>query len=92
MMLHRTRWFAVGAVVGAGAVMYSFVRLRETRDRFSPESVADTVVGTARAAGQSARRATGVLGSSMRDAMGEGRVAMLEAEERIIADLDGRQP
>ncbi len=91
-MFKRARWFTVGAAAGAGAVMYSFVRLRESRDRFSPENVADTVVGTARAAGHTARRATVVLGSSVRDAVGEGRVAMLEAEERIIADLDRRQP
>lgn len=91
-MFKRTRWFGMGAVAGAGAVMYSFVRLRESRERLNPENVADVVVSTARTVGHGALRASSVVASSVREAVVEGREAMVEAEERIIADLDRSAP
>jgi hypothetical protein len=87
-MLKRTRWFSVGAMAGAGAVMYTFVRWRETRDHFSPQGVAGTFVGSARSAGSGARRAASSIGITMREAVSEGRTAMSEAEARITADLE----
>jgi hypothetical protein len=87
-MLKRLRWFTVGVAAGAGTAMYGFVRLRESRGRLAPDRVAETVVGAARSVGGSARTAGDALGASLRDAFAEGRGAMAEAEQRIIADLD----
>ena len=104
-MFKRTVWFTVGvvggAVTGAGATVYGFVRLREARGALAPDRVADTLVSTARTVGASmgssartvslsTRAARDTARASVRDAMSEGRQAMAEAEARIIEELDGR--
>ena len=72
--------------------MYSFVRLRESRGRLTPDRVAETVVGTARTVGP--RRAAGRATVEpwprrVRDAVAEGRDAMVEAEARIPPTSNG---
>ncbi|MEI7591787.1 MAG: hypothetical protein WCK41_01050 [Actinomycetes bacterium] len=89
-MFKRTIWFAVGAASGAGASVYSYVRLREVRGKLAPDRVADTLVDTARSLGEGARTATSAIGKSVRSAMWEGRAAMIDAELRIEAELDSR--
>lgn len=100
-MFKRTVWFTVGAVggvvTGTAATTYGFVRLREARGTLAPDRVAVTVVSTARSVGSSARavgRSTRQVGASARasviGAVAEGRLAMAEAELRIIEDLDAR--
>ena len=104
-MFKRTVWFTVGlvggAVTGAGATAYGFVRWREARGALAPDRVADTLVSTARTVGSSARGMGASVGSSgravsataranVREALIEGRLAMAEAELRIIAELERR--
>ena len=89
-MFKRVVWFSVGAVTGAGASVYGYVRLREARGRLAPDQVADTLVGTARTVGSGVRSVGGTVGTSMREALAEGREAMADAEARIVADLDTR--
>lgn len=76
MIPKRVFWFAAGAASGFGGAVYAYARVREVRGRFAADRLADTVsdavVGTARSV-----RAT------VRDAVGEGRDAMREAEEEI---------
>jgi hypothetical protein len=92
-MFKRTVWFTVGAVggavTGAGATVYGFVRLRESRGALSPDRMAVVLVGTARAVGRSTRAVGESARSSLRDAVTEGRLAMAEAELRIIEELEG---
>ncbi len=96
-MFKRTVWFTAGlvggAVTGAGATAYGFVRWREARGALAPDRVADTLVshgphgglvGTPWSSRPAARRA------NVRDAVTEGRLAMAEAELRIIEELDRR--
>jgi hypothetical protein len=89
-MFKRVVWFSVGAVTGASASVYGYVLLREARGRLAPDRVADTLVGTARSVGGAARSAGGTVGTSVREALSEGREAMADAEARIAADLDAR--
>jgi hypothetical protein len=89
-MFKRVIWFTAGAASGAAASVYGYVRLREARGRLAPERVADTLVGTARTLGSGARTVGGTVGTSVREAVAEGRAAMADAESRIIAELDAR--
>ena len=89
-MFKRVIWFSAGAASGAAASVYGYVRLREARGRLAPDRVADTLVGTARTLGSGARVVGGTVGTSVREAVAEGRAAMADAETRIIAELDAR--
>ncbi len=81
MIPKRVFWFAAGTAAGFGSTVYAYARVREVRGRLAADriadTVADTVVGTAR-----------TVSTTVRDAVGEGRSAMHEAEHRIRADLD----
>jgi hypothetical protein len=89
-MFKRVVWFTVGAATGAGASVYGYVRLREASGRLAPDRVADTFVGTARTLGDGARSVGLAVGDSVREAVGQGRAAMVDAEARITAELDAR--
>ena len=100
-MFTRTIWFGVGAVAGAGAAAYGFVRFREVTGALAPDQVAGTVVGTARTLGRGAvgaastasdvaASASGSVRDAVRDAWVEGRREVDDAERRIIAELDRR--
>jgi len=91
-MFKRLIWFSAGAAGGAAASVYGYVRLREAKGRLAPDQVADTLVGSARSLGRGARLAGATMGTSMREAVAEGRAAMADAETRIIAELDARPP
>lgn len=80
MIPTRTIWFAAGVVSGAAGTVYGYARYRETRGRFAADRLADTVSETAL---RSARNLRGTV----LQALDEGRDAMDEAEERILADL-----
>ncbi len=81
MIPKRVFWFAAGAASGFAGAVYGYARVREVKGRFAADRVADTVadslVGTARS-----------VRSNLRDAVAEGREAMAEAERRISSDLD----
>jgi hypothetical protein len=89
-MFKRTIWFTVGAASGAGASVYAYVRLREERGRLAPDRVADTLVGTARTMGRGARTVGLTVGDNVRAAVADGREAMAEANDRIVADIERR--
>jgi hypothetical protein len=104
-MFKRTVWFTVGlvggAATGAGATAYAMVRWREVQGALAPERVAATVVSTARSSARSVtssarsvtsttRSARAAARANVRDALSEGRMAMVEAEARIIDELDRR--
>lgn len=81
MIPRRAFWFVAGAVSGFGGAVYAYARVREVRGRLAADrvagTVADAVVGTAR-----------TVRHTLRDAVAEGREAMLDAERRIRADLE----
>jgi hypothetical protein len=81
MIPKRVFWFSAGAATGFTGAVYAYARVREVKGRFAADRVADTVadsiVGTAR-----------TVRSTVRDAVAEGRDAMAEAERRITSDLD----
>ncbi len=85
MIPTRTIWFAAGVVSGAAGTVYGYARYREARGRFAADRLADTV-------SESAIRSARNLRGTVLQALDEGRVAMDEAEERIIADLESRTP
>jgi hypothetical protein len=93
-MFKRTVWFTVGAVTGAvtgaGASVYAYVRLREERGRLAPDRVADSLVDSARTVGRGARAVGSAVGGNVRAAVAEGREAMAEANDRIVADIERR--
>lgn len=79
MIPKRVFWFAAGTASGFAAAVWSYTRVRELRGRYEADQVADTLVSMGRA-----------VGSSIKDAVVEGREAMHDAEARIIGDLDAR--
>ena len=89
-MFKRVVWFTIGAATGAGASVYGYVRLREESGRLAPDRLAGTLVGTARTVGGGARSVGVAVGDSVREAVVQGRAAMLDAEARITAELDAR--
>lgn len=78
-MLRRTIWFTIGLATGVFGSAYAYARVRELRDKVTADGMADTVAGVARR-----------LGTTVVDAVAEGRSAMRDAEQRIAADLDAR--
>lgn len=79
MIPKRVFWFISGTASGFAAAIWSYSRVRELRGRYEADQVADTLVTMGRN-----------VGSSIRDAVVEGRAAMWEAEAKITQDLDNR--
>jgi hypothetical protein len=75
-LLRRLLWFVTGASVGFGGAMWVRNRVRRALARVVPERVASDVSHRARRAG-----------SSVRDAVSEGRTAMRHREAELRQDL-----
>lgn len=79
MIPKRVFWFAAGTASGFATALWSYARVRELRGRYEADQVADTLLTMGRS-----------LGVTVREAVGEGRAAMVDAERRIGDDLDSR--
>ncbi len=79
MIPKRVFWFAAGTATGLVASVWSYSRVREVRGRYEADQVADTLVAMGR-----------LVGTSVREAVNEGRAAMADAERRIGDDLDSK--
>jgi hypothetical protein len=78
-VIRRLVWFTSGATAGLGGAVWVRRRIRRTVRRYAPEQLrADTAASVRR------------LGSSVRDAVAEGRSAMREREAELRADLRPR--
>lgn len=78
-MFKRLFWLVVGAGFGFGVSFWLMRFVRETVERYSPERVS-TDLGEALKA----------LGSDIRAAVHEGRLAMSEREEELRSALESR--
>lgn len=79
MIPKRVFWFAAGTASGFVTAVWSYARVRELRGRYEADQVADTLLTAGRS-----------MGAAVRDAVGEGRAAMADAQRRIGDDLDSR--
>jgi hypothetical protein len=78
-VIRRLVWFTSGATAGLGGAVWVRRRIRRTVRRYAPEQLrADTTASVRR------------LGSSVRDAVAEGRSGMREREAELRADLRPR--
>jgi hypothetical protein len=75
-LLRRLLWFVTGASVGFGGAMWIRNRVRRALARVMPERVSTELARGARHAG-----------SSLRDAVSEGRTAMRHREAELRRDL-----
>jgi hypothetical protein len=75
-LLRRLLWFVTGASVGFGGAMWIRNRVRRALARVMPEQVSADVA-------RGARRA----GSTVRDAVSEGRTAMHDREAQLRQEL-----
>ena len=79
-MFKRAFWLIVGAGFGFGVSFWLMRFVRETTKKYSPENVTNELAGTARR-----------IGTDLKEALAEGRVAMREREAQIRADLAERR-
>lgn len=79
-MFKRILWLVIGASFGFGISFWLMRFVRDTVERYRPEQVSADLAG-----------AITQLGSDLRAAVAEGRLAMREREEELRAELD-RQP
>ncbi|MHB1486776.1 MAG: hypothetical protein ACYCS7_08255 [Acidimicrobiales bacterium] len=75
-MFKRLFWLLMGMGLGAGASLWTVRFVRTTIERYSPERVSADVVG-----------ALTKLGSDLRQAASEGRLAMQERESELRSRL-----
>lgn len=84
-MFKRIFWLAIGLGLGFGMSFWLMRFIRETVDRYRPERVSQDLAG-----------AIAKLGDDLRGAVREGRLAMVEREEELRAEVDaqrtGRRP
>ena len=81
-MFKRIRWFALGAICGSLTTVYTLFRLRRSKQKYtSPEQVVDTV-------GSAIQH----VGTAVRDAWGESKDAIREAEAELRDDYVGKRP
>jgi hypothetical protein len=75
-VFRRVLWFSTGATAGFGGAMWIRHRVLRTVRRYAPEQVRDDVASSVRR-----------LGADLRDAVSEGRQAMVERETRLRDEL-----
>lgn len=80
-LIRRLVWFASGVSVGFGGAMWIRRRVRRAVERYVPDRVAAEV-------SSSVRR----IGTGLRDAVDEGRVAMRDREASLRSDLRPGSP
>ena len=79
-MFKRLLWLVIGASFGFGVSFWLMRFVRETVQRYTPERVSGDLAGALRG-----------LGADLRAAAGEARAGMVEAEERIRAEIEGNR-
>ncbi|MBS1838477.1 MAG: hypothetical protein JST64_12365 [Actinobacteria bacterium] len=80
----RVTWFGIGAAAGATGVVWAQQKIRQRIDAMGPEHL---VV----AAGTQARKVSRQVGRTVSGAVAEGRSAMREREDDLVARRDGRR-
>lgn len=75
-MFRRLFWLMVGAGFGFGVAFWLMRFVRETVERYSPEQVSANLSEALRA-----------FGADLKEAVGEGRRAMAQREEELLAQL-----
>ncbi len=75
-MFKRVVWMGMGFGAGVGATVWTEVKLRRTAQRFTPAAIGDELSGRVRS-----------LGADVRDALQEGRAAMVAREAQLRAEL-----
>jgi len=76
-MLKRIRWMLMGAGLGIGTSFWLVRTVRQKVQRFAPRRVGGDVAGSVRG-----------LGTDVRAAVAEGRLAMREREAQLQAEFD----
>jgi hypothetical protein len=76
-MFKRLFWLVIGAGFGFGISFWLMRFVRDTVERYRPEQVSADLAG-----------ALTQLGSDIRAAVAEGRLAMQEREEELRSQLD----
>jgi hypothetical protein len=76
----RLFWLVVGVGFGFGMSFWLMRFLRETVDRYRPERVSQDLAG-----------AIAKLGDDVRAAVREGRMAMVEREEELRAEVEAQR-
>jgi hypothetical protein len=71
----RVVWMGMGFGAGVGATVWTEVKLRRTAARFTPAAIGDEVSGRVRS-----------LGVDVREALREGRAAMVAREAELRAE------
>lgn len=79
-MFKRLFWLVVGVGFGFGMSFWLMRFLRETVDRYRPERVSQDLAG-----------AIAKLGDDVRAAVREGRMAMVEREEELRAEVEAQR-
>ena len=82
-MFKRLTWFGLGAAAGASGVMWAQQKVRRQIDALGPDHIVVT-------AGNQARKVSKQVGRSVAGAVVEGRAAMREREDELLARRDGR--
>lgn len=83
-VLKRVTWFGIGAAAGATGVVWAQQQIRRRIDAMGPDHL---VV----AAGNQARKVSKQVGRTVAGAVVEGRSAMREREDELVARRDGRR-
>jgi hypothetical protein len=78
-MFKRVRWVAIGFGAGIGASVYAYKTMRKTVDKHTTPELRD------------AGRKANAFRRDVQAAVSEGRVAMQEREDELIARLAGGQ-
>ena len=80
----RLTWFGLGAAAGATGYVWAQQRVRRELDALGPDHI--VVV-----AGNQARRVGKQVGRTVTGAVGEGRSAMRDREDELLARRDGHR-
>ena len=86
-MAKRTFWLVTGVALGAGSSLWAERRVRRTVQEAQARLQPDALVAEV---GRSAKRAAGLAGERMRDAVTAGRSEMKDHEERLWDELAAR--
>ncbi|UDY36177.1 hypothetical protein [Dermatobacter hominis] len=81
-MFKRLTWFGLGAAAGASGVMWAQQKVRRQIDALGPDHIVVT-------AGHQARKVSKQVGRTVAGAVVEGRAAMREREDELLARRDG---
>jgi len=84
VVFKRLTWFGIGAAAGASGIVWAQQKVRRQIDALGPDHI---VV----AAGTQARKVSRQVGRTVADAVVDGRSAMREREDELIARRDGRR-